>query len=119
MLCSEHPASEFVKSVCHVLAIDADITDEVTVLKRELNRLIGVREFSKESQWRSPCLSFVLPDVICEFCNNCEDLDLCRDPLLADSTEADVQMRWRCRACDHNYDILHIEQRYAEGLVHG
>ena len=42
------------------------------MLKRELNRLIGVREFSKESQFRSPCLSFVLPDVICEFYNNCE-----------------------------------------------
>lgn len=31
---------------------------------------------------QEPCMSFVLRDVICTSCNDCRDLDLCRDPHL-------------------------------------
>ncbi len=31
---------------------------------------------------QEPCRSFVLRNVICSYCNDCTDLDLCRDPAL-------------------------------------
>lgn len=31
---------------------------------------------------QEPCRSFVLRNVICSYCNDCTDLDLCRDPML-------------------------------------
>jgi hypothetical protein len=34
------------------------------------------------SVYQEPCLTLVLPDVICSDCSDCRDLDLCRDPEL-------------------------------------
>lgn len=31
---------------------------------------------------QEPCRSFVLRNVVCSYCNDCIDLDLCRDPAL-------------------------------------
>lgn len=50
------------------------------LFRRDLLKLIGVREFSEEAIFQDPCQSFVLPEVICESCNSCRDIDLCRDP---------------------------------------
>lgn len=49
-------------------------------LNRDLLRLVDVGEFSEEAQFRDPCRSYVLPEVICHNCNFCRDLDLCKDP---------------------------------------
>lgn len=35
------------------------------VLRRQLLRLLHVREFGVEAEFREPCLAFTLPDVIC------------------------------------------------------
>ncbi|CAN7942123.1 unnamed protein product, partial [Ixodes pacificus] len=78
-LSQSSPALEFVKAVCQVLSLDGNITQEVTKLRRDLLRLIGVGEFSDQATWRDPCLSFILTEVICKTCNNCRDLDLCKD----------------------------------------
>ena len=48
--------------------------------RRDLLKLIGVREFSEEAAFVDPCCSYVLASVICEHCNHCRDIDLCRDP---------------------------------------
>ena len=47
-------------------------------------------------------MSFVLRDVICPSCNDCRDLDLCRDPQLQ-------VHRWNCAACSSAYDLGSIE----------
>ncbi|KPJ14335.1 DNA polymerase epsilon catalytic subunit A [Papilio machaon] len=73
------PALLFVNAVCKVLSLDASIEDQVTLLRRNLLRLIGVGEFGSAAQWREPCTSCVLPELICNVCNACRDLDLCRD----------------------------------------
>lgn len=62
-----------------VLSLDKDIDNEVTKLRRNLLRLIGVKEFSDAADWKDPCLSWVLQEVICKGCNHCSDLDLCKD----------------------------------------
>lgn len=52
-------------------------------LKRDLLRLVDVGEFSDEAQFHDPCHSYILPEVICHQCNFCRDLDLCKDPSVA------------------------------------
>lgn len=63
-----------------VLSLDTNITNQVNKLNRDLLRLVDVGEFSEEAQFRDPCRSYVLPEVICHSCNFCRDLDLCKDP---------------------------------------
>ena len=75
-----NPSLEFVKAVCRVFQLDINIVEEVTRLRRNLLKLIGVGEFSQDAEWKDSCLSFVLPEVICPTCNHCRDIDLCRDP---------------------------------------
>lgn len=48
-------------------------------MNRDLLRLVDVGEFSEEAQFRDPCRSYVLPEVICRSCNFCRDLDLCKE----------------------------------------
>lgn len=74
------------------------------LMRRNLLRLVHVREFSTEAVFRDPCLSFTLPNVICTYCNDCRDLDLCRDPLL-------LRREWRCATpdCAHPYDRQWVE----------
>ena len=63
-----------------MLSLDANITNQVNKLKRDLLRLVDVGEFSEHAQFRDPCNSYILPEVICHSCNFCRDLDLCKDP---------------------------------------
>ncbi|KAJ8316138.1 hypothetical protein KUTeg_006152 [Tegillarca granosa] len=78
-----NPALEFVKSVCKVIALDSNVSIQITKLKRDLLKLIGIGEFSNDADFRDPCLSYVMPEVICKSCNHIRDLDLCRDPYLS------------------------------------
>lgn len=66
-----------------VLSLDANIVNQVNKLKRDLLRLVDVGEFSDDAQFRDPCNSYILPEVICHHCNFCRDLDLCKDPSVA------------------------------------
>ncbi|XP_075749504.1 DNA polymerase epsilon catalytic subunit 1 [Rhipicephalus microplus] len=110
------PALEFVKAICKVLSLDVNITEETTKLRRDLLKLIGVGEFSEEGTWKDPCLSFVLTEVICKTCNNCRDLDLCKDPFQGrDSNETP---RWYCSVCESPYDTADIEALLQESLQH-
>ncbi|KAI3971229.1 hypothetical protein MKX01_021996 [Papaver californicum] len=82
-------ALEFIKHVCAVLALDRSVQHNALVLRRNLLKFVRVKEFDPVAEFRNPCLSFTLPNVICSYCNDCRDLDLCRDSaLLADE--------WRC-----------------------
>ncbi len=76
------PALAFVRTICAVLALDSALDEEVAVLRRNLLKLVHVREFASASEFKEPCMSYVLRDVICPSCNDCRDLDLCRDPHL-------------------------------------
>jgi DNA polymerase epsilon subunit 1 len=102
------PTLEFVKYVCKVLSLDISTQYSISKLRRDLLKLIGVKEFSDEAIFQDPCLSFVLPEVICEMCNNCRDLDLCRDPHIL--SDEDGRTMWRCSHCGNAYDLALIEQ---------
>lgn len=61
------------------MSLDPSVTEEVDSLRRNLLRLIKVGNFSDAAEWQDPCISFVLPEVICKGCNHCRDIDLCKD----------------------------------------
>ena len=107
-----HPALEFVKALCKVLSLDSAIIDPVNQLRRNLLKLIGVGEFSDHAEWKDPCISFILPEVICKQCNHCRDIDLCKDPNVS---EDDVQGKpvWICASadCQTPYDTFEIEHQ--------
>jgi len=101
------PALEFVMAIHKVLSLDANIENEVYKLRRNLLKLIGVGEFSDESQWTDPCMSIVLPEVICKVCIQCRDIDLCKDPYITMENDLPV---WSCPTCKTNYETADIEQ---------
>lgn len=96
------PSLEFVKMFCHVLGLETQLESEVARLKGSLTRLLSVGEFSQAAEFHNPCMSFVLPDVVCAFCNASQDIDLCRDELV-------LSNRWECPQCSHPFGKSAIE----------
>ncbi|CAJ1979167.1 unnamed protein product [Sphenostylis stenocarpa] len=92
-------ALEFIKHVCAVLALDQSVQHEVLVLRKNLLKYVDVREFAPEAEFHDPFHSFILSNVICSYCNDCRDLDLCRDSAL-------LTEEWRCAVpqCGQPYD---------------
>lgn len=66
-------------SFLKVLSLDSQVEEEVGNLHRNLLRLIDVGAFSDKAEWKDPCISFILPEVLCENCNHVRDIDLCKD----------------------------------------
>lgn len=56
-------------------------------------------------------ISFHKALCACSFCNDCRDLDLCRDDELA-------RHRWNCRTCEQPYNQANLEQRLVMALQH-
>ncbi|KAJ2953419.1 hypothetical protein O0L34_g1009 [Tuta absoluta] len=107
------PALLYVTAVCKVLSLHSALQDEVTLLRRNLLRLIGVGEFSARAEWVEPCASCVLGEVICKVCNHCRDLDLCRDTHTATEHNVPVCL---CPTCGTAYDNQELEWRLVEDM---
>ncbi|XP_055836278.1 DNA polymerase epsilon catalytic subunit A-like [Solanum dulcamara] len=113
------PALEFIKHVCAVLALDQNVQHEVLIMRKNLLKLVRVREFAPEAEFRSLSVSYTLPNVNCSYCNDCRDLDLCRDRAL-------ISQEWRCAVpqCGQPYDREAMENalvqivRQRERLYH-
>ncbi|XP_023347648.1 DNA polymerase epsilon catalytic subunit A, partial [Eurytemora carolleeae] len=103
-----HPALEFVKAICKVLYLDTGVEKTVTKMRRNLLKLLNVGEFNPAAEWKDPCISFILPEVICKSCNFCRDLDLCKD---GDQGEVAGTPVWICSngACQTPYNSQEIE----------
>jgi len=116
------PSLEFVKYICKILSLDKNITNQLIKLKKDLLTIINVREFSDEAQYVDPCLSFVIPQIICQKCNHTRDLDLCKDShsyLHQNSNNAEDRHKpigWYCPNCNEFYDLKHIEFYLIEAL---
>lgn len=88
-------------------------------MRKNLLKLVRVKEFAPEAQFQDPCASFTLPNVICSYCNDCRDLDLCRDSALQGH-------EWRCAVpqCGQPYHREQMENallqvvRQRERLYH-
>lgn len=64
------PALEFTKFICNnVFGLDEEFSNAANVLKKNLIRIMHMKEFSNEVQkGNEPSLVLVIPDVICENC---------------------------------------------------
>eukprot|EP00128_Syssomonas_multiformis_P014704 Colp12_sorted_trinity150504_noHs@22435 len=103
-----NPALEFVKSVCHVLHLDRQVHEEVTLLRKNLFKLLDIDDCSKAAAFQNPCATLILPDVVCTECNYSRDMDLCRDPDLVGNDEAPGS--WACPECNAAYDKRAVER---------
>ena len=64
----------------HIFGLDPAFQIQAQNLKRNLFRLIQIKEFSEEAtKHLEPSLVLVLPDVICEACLRVQNVDICRD----------------------------------------
>ncbi|PIA58925.1 hypothetical protein AQUCO_00400052v1 [Aquilegia coerulea] len=90
---------DFIKHVCSVLALDRNVQHDILVMRKNLLRYVKMRDYNPEAEFFDPCQSFTLPNVICSYCNDCRDLDLCRDSAL-------LAQEWRCAVpqCGQPYD---------------
>jgi len=112
-------ALEFIKHICAVLALDQNVQHDILRMRKNLLKLVRVKEFAPEAQFQDPCASFTLPNVICSYCNDCRDLDLCRDSALQGQ-------EWRCAVpqCGQPYHREQMENallqivRQRERLYH-
>jgi len=102
-----NPALEFVKAICYIVSLDPAVKAEANTLRANLMKLVDIKAFSKESEFVNPCLTLVMPDVICSYCNACRDLDLCRDPDL-------TSHNWKCTSCQQQYDKTMVELALVE-----
>ncbi|KAL8542730.1 hypothetical protein ACS0TY_003567 [Phlomoides rotata] len=68
-------------------------------MRRNLLKLVRVREFAPEAEFQNLRTSLTLPNIICSYCNECRDLDLCGDRALSSG-------EWRCAVpqCGQPYD---------------
>lgn len=103
------PALAFVKAVCQLYGLDKYQKDAVTMLRRQLLKMIHVKEFGPEAAWKDPCASLVIPNVVCSSCQDCQDLDMCRDPTLQ---AGDVV----CHMCGAPRDMDALEMRLVSSL---
>ena len=106
----ESPALEFIKMVSHLVELDTPLQERSLAkgLRRNCLRLLDVREFSTAAKYANPCLTYVLPGVVCDFCGHAADLDLCRD------VGRRTDDGWACTACHQPHDADAIEARLVQ-----
>lgn len=100
---------EFTKTICQILSMDKFIKSEVASMRSSMLRLLNVKEYSTEASFSKQVRSFVLPDVICSYCNSHTDIDICKIPSESKSNEF-----WKCFHCHNSYDKSVIEGRLLE-----
>ena len=98
------PALAFVKLVSHFYGLDKTHTEAVTTLRRQLLRLIHVKEFSTEASFKAPAKSLLVHDVFCQGCLDVSDCDVCMDPAMQEETPC-------CQICGTERDIDELERR--------
>lgn len=104
------PALEFSKFIStHVFGLDDAFYAEAQKIRSNLMRMVKCKEFSSEAQsGLEPSLVLVVPDVICDHCCKCFDLDICRDPSIQSAKDGSLlndpdvdgveasEYSWRC-----------------------
>jgi DNA polymerase epsilon subunit 1 len=105
------PTLEFIKTITMILGLDNSLENETRLLKRDLLRLMDITEFSKIAIFTNPIEKFILPQVICEYCNYCCDLDLTKKSMVDESAGF-----LHCQGCMMMYNRDEIEQLLIEEL---
>lgn len=109
----KNPALEFIKQMTKFFSLDSTVSRESRILRRDLLNIIDIREFSDEANFKNPFETFCLPQVICDYCNHCQDLDITREENaeIEENEELDIGKKksWSCPTCHTLYDKTGIE----------
>uniref|UniRef100_A0A1A9UEW9 DNA polymerase epsilon catalytic subunit n=1 Tax=Glossina austeni TaxID=7395 RepID=A0A1A9UEW9_GLOAU len=73
------PGLDLTRAIVKVLSVDKGLAEETNALRRNMLRLVGIGEFSDLAEWKDPYQSYTIAEVICQTCNHCRDVDLCKD----------------------------------------
>ncbi|CAG9312003.1 unnamed protein product [Blepharisma stoltei] len=106
---TQNAGLEFVKVIAHLLSLEPDLSDTILTLRKNLLRLLNYSDFAPEADYTEPCMSLILPEIICPNCVYTRDIDLCRDPMIS-------QGIWKCYLCDNEFDKEHFELKLVELL---
>lgn len=112
---------EFIKYLGALFTLDKNTTNAAFTLIKQSYALLGVREFSDETVFVDPCISFALADVICAGCCHVRDLDFCRDADIValmerNATDSATLGSLACPVCAHPYDMHAIEAEIVDEL---
>lgn len=99
----------FVSTLCAVFQYDTS-NDNFRSLRRKMLGVIHVGEFDPNAEAPANTASLVLPDVVCQWCQDVVDIDLCDPP------EPHV-FAWSCRSCHHELDHVLLEDRIVQQLL--
>jgi len=108
-----NPALEFCKMLCYLISLEAELCHVLSRLRRNLLKLLDVREFSIDAHFIPPGQQFVTLDAACEFCGHCCNLDICSG------------VDWICECCEvpYNHDaiefsLMQVVLRNVRRLLH-
>ena len=81
------PSLDFIKVICRVLELDDLVKPQIAVMKNNLLRIVGVGAFAPKAEWSDMSSRKVIIDLICNFCSNSNDIDICTDLKLLSAIE--------------------------------
>ena len=102
---------DFVKTFCKVISLDVNLESQIIKIKRDLLKLLNVGEFSKLGEFENLCKSYVLPQIVCNYCDYARDLDVIRDANNVQD-ERSGWIIWKC-TCGQPYNREFIELELA------
>ena len=108
---------EFVKSATAIFSLHAASRLYVYSLRRQSFAILGQSEFADSAQFRHPCRSIRLPDVVCQNCLAVRDLDFGRDIDLQPSPNDISARSIFCQLCSLPMDMASIENELLEKVI--
>jgi DNA polymerase epsilon subunit 1 len=100
-------ALELVKLICHILRLDAAVTDEVHVVRNNLLLKLGVKPYSAEAQYAKHPFAITV-DLCCPYCLANSRIDLLQ-PAAHDNV--DGFSTWKCSECSHGLPRTDVQQQ--------
>lgn len=86
-------------------------------MKKNLLKMIHTNDFAKDAQFKNPSKSYIVPNVICSYCNMCKDVDLCKHTSQQQQQDQqDSQQWWSCSECKQAYDMVEMESRLLDTI---
>ncbi|KAI3659414.1 hypothetical protein MP638_000173 [Amoeboaphelidium occidentale] len=102
-------ALEFVVAATHLFSLNASLSDDVRISRKNCLQLLGTMEFSKEADFdASSSETIILENVLCSYCQCVADVDL-----LAGYYDNTLSP-FACKACKYEYDLEEFEMALIE-----
>jgi DNA polymerase epsilon subunit 1 len=109
-----NPILQLIKTLSAIFGLPQELSLEARVLRRQLLKIVDVREFSDEGVFKNPSTSLKVCQLVCKHCSYVCDMDLCRNDFLVKMV--DSQYTFVCENCNQHYDRVELEERLVQEL---